>query len=55
MFAPYCPALLFATIANLNFWREKTKDIMEERTLKNANNYLNTNIYPYLETSGGQS
>ncbi len=32
-----------------------TKDIMEERTLKNANNYLNSNIYPYLETSGGQS
>ncbi len=24
-------------------------------TLENANNYLNTNIYSYLETSGGQS
>ncbi len=23
--------------------------------LKNVNNYLNTNIYSYLETSGGQS
>ncbi len=22
---------------------------------KNVNNYLNTNIYPYLETSGDQS
>jgi hypothetical protein len=22
---------------------------------KNVNNYLNTNIYSYLETSGGQS
>ncbi len=28
---------------------------MEERTLRNVNNYLNTNIYSYLETSGGQS
>ncbi len=28
---------------------------MEELTLKNANNGLNTNIYSYLETSGGQS
>ncbi len=28
---------------------------MEQRTLRNANNYWNTNIYSYLETSGGQS
>ncbi len=28
---------------------------MEQRTLKNVSNYLNTNIYSYLETSGGQS
>jgi hypothetical protein len=28
---------------------------MEQRTLKNANNYLNANIYYYLETSGGHS
>ncbi len=28
---------------------------MEQRTLKNINNYLNTNIYFYLETSGGKS
>ncbi len=28
---------------------------MEEHALKNVNNYLNTNIYSYLETSGGQS
>jgi hypothetical protein len=28
---------------------------MEERTLKNVNNYLSTSIYSYLETSGGQS
>jgi hypothetical protein len=27
----------------------------EQRTLKNVNNCLNTNIYSYLETSGGQS
>ena len=28
---------------------------MEQHTLKNVNNYFNTNIYSYLETSGGQS
>ncbi len=28
---------------------------MEQRTLRNVSNYLNTNIYSYLETSGGQS
>ncbi len=29
--------------------------IMEQRTFKNVNNYLNTNIYSYWKTSGGQS
>ncbi len=28
---------------------------MEQLTLKIVNNCLNTNIYSYLETSGGQS
>ncbi len=28
---------------------------MEQHALKNANNGLNTNIYSYLGTSGGQS
>jgi hypothetical protein len=28
---------------------------MEQHTLKNVNNCLNTSIYSYLETSGGQS
>jgi hypothetical protein len=28
---------------------------MEQLALKNVNNNLNTNIYSYLETSGGQS
>jgi hypothetical protein len=27
---------------------------MEQCTLRNVNNYLNTNIYSYFETSGGQ-
>jgi hypothetical protein len=27
---------------------------MEQRTLKNVNNCLNTNIYSYLDISGGQ-
>ena len=38
---------------------QKSKQIgyfeMEQRALINVNNYLNTNIYSYLETSGGQS
>jgi hypothetical protein len=29
--------------------------VMEQHNLKIVNNYLNTNIYSYLETSGGQS
>ncbi len=28
---------------------------MDQRALKNVNNILNTNIYSYFETSGGQS
>jgi hypothetical protein len=28
---------------------------MEQHALKNVNNSLNTNIYSYLDTSGGQS
>ncbi len=28
---------------------------MEQHTFKNVNNYLNTNIYSYSETPGGQS
>ncbi len=28
---------------------------MEQHTFKNVNNHFNTNIYSYLETSGGQS
>ncbi len=27
---------------------------MEQHALKNVNNCMNTNIYSYLETSGGQ-
>jgi hypothetical protein len=34
---------------------EEVLSTMEQHTLKNANNCLNTNIYSYLETSGGQS
>ena len=32
-----------------------TAQTMEQRTFKNVNNYQNTNIYSYLETSGGQN
>jgi hypothetical protein len=33
----------------------KASFLLEQRTLKNVSNGLNTNIYSYLETSGGQS
>ncbi len=36
-------------------WQVIHKRPMEQHTLKNFNNCLNTNIYSYLETSGGQS
>ncbi len=36
---------------SVHFWK-KTND---QSTFKNVNNYLNTNIYSYLDTSGGQS
>ncbi len=29
--------------------------IQEQRAFKNVNNYLNTSIYSYFETSGGKS
>ncbi len=32
-----------------------TQRSMEQCTSKNVNNYLKTNIYSYLKTSGGQS
>ncbi len=28
--------------------------VFEERALKNVNNYFNTNIYSYLQTSAGK-
>jgi hypothetical protein len=35
----------------ISFWRQNILTAMEQYTLKNANNSLNTNIYSYLETS----
>jgi hypothetical protein len=35
--------------------RQKKVDKLEQQALKNVDNCLNTNIYSYLETSGGQS
>jgi hypothetical protein len=45
--------LLVYKIAKYLTWVEERT--MEQRTLKNENNCLNTNIYSYLGTSGGQS
>jgi hypothetical protein len=40
---------------NSIFFENLRMGTMEQHTLKNANNCLNTKIYSYLETSGGQS
>ena len=45
-------AVPFTTV---NALQEPLDKVMEQRTLRNVNNYLNTNIYSYLETSVGQS
>ncbi len=34
---------------------DTSRSVMEQRHLKDVINCLNTNIYSYLETSGGQS
>ncbi len=44
----------YKTNARLPFINFLSK-VMEQHTLINVNNCLNTNIYSYLETSGGQS
>jgi hypothetical protein len=50
---------LKGTLYNINmiiYFATKTAVLpMGQRTLRNVNNYLNTNIYSYLETSVGQS
>jgi hypothetical protein len=35
--------------------KHRLNTAMEQHTLRKRNNYLNPNIYFYLETSGGQS
>jgi hypothetical protein len=44
-----------AGIIALNFANVSMALLMEQHALKNFNNCLNTNIYSYLETFGGQS
>ncbi len=42
-------------IINKNEPNFKKVEVIEEHVLKNVNNCWNTNIYSYLETSGGES
>ncbi len=57
----FFPFSIFFALPFLTWYQEvgswiRTRDLaMEQRTLKIINNCLNTNIYSYLETSGGQS
>ncbi len=45
----------YAVLACLDWLYSHKMYQMEQHTLKNVNNCLNTNNYTYLETSGGQS
>jgi hypothetical protein len=36
-------------------WAKSAVHLIEQRALKDVNNCLNTNIYSFLETSGGKS
>jgi hypothetical protein len=45
------PDLSEVAYSSANFLQLKV--LMEQHALKNENNCLNTNIYSYLETSGG--
>jgi hypothetical protein len=45
----------FQITLKIKFELFKTLHAMEQHALKNVNNCLNTSIYSYLETSGGQS
>jgi hypothetical protein len=57
--AVQCQYLMF--VLNVFFvkilWSRTLRRIeaLEQHTFLNVNNYLNTNFYSYLETSGGQS
>jgi len=42
-------------LANIRFGCKHGTKLMEQCTSENINNGSNTNIYSYLETSGGQS
>jgi hypothetical protein len=43
------------TLQALTFDIQSLFILMEQYALKNVSNYLNNNIYSYLQTSGGQS
>jgi hypothetical protein len=44
------------SFSNYNFFSMLVlKAVMEQHTLEIVKNYLNTNIYSYLETCGGRS
>ncbi len=50
----YLKGALYKIIMIIYFATKTAVLPMEQRTLRNVNNYLNTNIYSYLETSVGQ-
>jgi hypothetical protein len=47
-------SVAFVSIADIQTSQAVKSFLMEQHTLTNINNWLNTNIYSYLETSGGQ-
>ncbi len=49
-----CLKHLFIYFISLKTSMASTLIKMEQHSLKNVKNYLNTNLYSYLETSGDQ-
>jgi hypothetical protein len=48
-------SIIMSLLKGLDIMSLSKLHVMEQRTLKNVNNCLNTTIHSYLETSGGQS
>ncbi len=55
MFVVMCKLKISFLIPSKVPRKDHGNSLMEQHAFKNVNNYLNTNIYSYLETSGGQS
>ncbi len=54
-FLPFKAKAGFENVTLIHFQVHSDAPTMEQRALKNVNDCMNSNIYSYLETSGGKS